>query len=326
MPGTTVNNAPRVTACISPSIYNTSPYAGGVAQGKYGTVGFILGYPKSAGAFESNDHKNIRAKKSYFLFDNEIVCLGSDIYDNSGTGVRTVVENRLWKDGDILSVNGVSIAPATVETEISARTMHFTSMGGYVFLDTNKILYSKSTNSYNNTHNDIKAEGTRDFLEISLSHGDGNVSGGIYSYVYLPEATVQETESYKENPDVEILARNTNIHSVIEKKLGVIGCNFFSENGGTVVNFVTDASAVTEIKANSECSVMVCKNADGSYTVSIADPTQLTTSLKVTVAIKGINEVISADNGITANVSNGVATFIVNTENARGTTFNVTVK
>ena len=37
---------------------------------------------------------DIKANKSYFLFDEEIVCLGSGISDTSGTETLTVVDSR----------------------------------------------------------------------------------------------------------------------------------------------------------------------------------------------------------------------------------------
>ena len=163
-------------------------------------------------------------------------------------------------------------------------------------------------------------------MPCRYGHGSGNVSGGKYTYVYLPEASVSETEGYYENPDVEILARKSSVHAVIEKTLGVIGCVFFDNNGASVSSSYTDASAVTKITSENSCSVIIGKNADGSYTVSVADPTQLNLSVKLTVAISGITEIVSADERISATVSDGVVTLTVNTAGTRGETFDVTVK
>ena len=326
MPGTTVSNGRRTVTCIYPAIFNTSPYAGGVEHGKYGASGFILGYPSNAPAFEDSAAKNIRARKSYFMFDNEVVCLGNGIFDNTGSGARTVVENRLWRDGDVLSVNGSAVtAPSTTETEIDARTMHFTNMGGYVFLESNKtVLYSKATSPYNNARKDTELSDTRDFLEISLSHGSGNVTNGKYAYVYLPEATVQETEDYN---DIQILLLGDTTHAVLEKKLGIVGCVFFEDFGdGVTLTDCEDYTAVSGIEADTPCILMVSKGENGEYNISVSDPTQTYSNIKFYITIDGISEVVSADTGVSSSISGNTISVTVNCKGALGSTFNLTVK
>ena len=48
----------------------------------------------------SNKHDALTANKSWFMFDDEIVALGSGITDKDNYGVETIVENRkIKKDG-----------------------------------------------------------------------------------------------------------------------------------------------------------------------------------------------------------------------------------
>ena len=330
MPGTTVNLAPRKVTAINSGFYNSDPYAGGVQQGNYAAAGFILGYDLSntyaAQTFNKQSDATITARKSYFFFDNEIVCLGSSINDFSGAEVRTVIENRHWKSSDVFSVNGASIAPATAETTISARTMHFTGMGGYVILDGSNVIYQKATNS---SINSSSGTGTQNFLEISISHGkgDGNIENDRYSYVYLPEATVQETESYNQNPDVEILLRSDTTHAVLEKKLGIVGCVFFEDFGdGVTLTDCEDYTAVSGIEADTPCILMVSKGENGEYNISVSDPTQTYSNIKFYITIDGISEVVSADTGVSSSISGNTACVTVNCKGARGETFNLTIK
>ena len=53
--------------------YGTTQFVGGVSDGIHGAS--VLDF----------SHKATRAKKSWFFFDREIVCLGAGISDNSGT-------------------------------------------------------------------------------------------------------------------------------------------------------------------------------------------------------------------------------------------------
>ncbi len=79
--GTTVNEDDAIPS----NQFNQSAFAGGATlAGRYSAVGFIL-HP-------SGD--TLTAQKAWFLFDKEIVCLGSGITDTHGSGVDTIVENR----------------------------------------------------------------------------------------------------------------------------------------------------------------------------------------------------------------------------------------
>ena len=357
MAGTTVNLAPRVERCIYPAMYNSSPYAGGTSQGIYGASGFILGYDETkamnSGTFESTKATRISAKKSYFYFDNEIVCLGSDIYDESGYNVITTVENRLWElwwgtdgyhfDADVLYVGGEQVNPTiqnfpksdtcTVPdieamTSLDARTMWFGNMGGYVFLGNEEVYYRVVNNAPNAKGSEVNGSSFK-YLEVVIDHGkstNGNLDDSNYSYVYLPEATVQETESYNQNPDIEILLRSDTTHAVLEKKLGIVGCVFF-EDFSDAVEVDSESTAVSYIEAETPCAVMISKNADGSYTVSVSDPTQSYSNIKLSVSIDGISEITNADGNVNGSISGG--TLNINVKNAKdnaGGTFSITVK
>jgi hyaluronate lyase len=342
LPGTTVNTAKRYSRNIYPMLMNSSAYAGGTAQGKYAAVGYVLGYDPDK-AFASNTYveKNdtmITARKSYFLFDNEIVCVGSGINDFSNDRVLTVVENRYWREGDVLYIDGVQMnAPATVQTEISARTMHFTNMGGYVFLDSDgnydgaTVKYQKATHGvyeYYDTAPGSTARPKENFLEIVIDHGvgDGNVEADKYVYAYLPESTVAETEAYFQDPDVALLAHRTSVHAVLEKTLGIVALNAFDAENTEVVSINSQYTPVKKITVNGTVSVMISTNERGETTVTVSDPTQLCENVTVSIEIEGITSVVSAAEGTVAGVNGGVLTLTAKTLGTYGAGFTVVVK
>jgi hyaluronate lyase len=340
MPGTTVNLAERNAVVLSPSMYGGSPYAGGVQQGKYGAVGYINCYPESIGngTFASYNGSKISTNKSYFLFDNEIVCLGSGIKDYTGKEVITTVENRLWRDSDVLSIGGTAVdEPAKIETTVTERTMHFTNMGGYVFLGNTvgKVSYSKVkngpvTNFGPSSINPANYPISRDFLEITISHGKsntatGNVGYGKYSYLYLPEASAEETEIYAQNMDVEIITMQDNTHAVFEKKLGIVALNFFKEYESAVI-INKDGTAVKSVESETPSSIMITACENGEYIISISDPTQTYRQNNVYIEIEGVTQVISADEKIEAEINGGVISMKLNTANTNGATLTLVVK
>lgn len=286
-PGVTSNTAERIAKCIFPSYPNASPYAGGVECGKYGSAGFILAYDE--GVMYQGTHKDVKdtkitAKKSWFFFDNEIVCVGSGIKDASGTPVITCVENRKWREGDVLTVGGSPCVP-TEKTEMGAKYAHFTNMGGYVFLDGSKVTVKKAANG-----NCRKADDERkfDFLEMLIEHGMGDESlNASYAYAYLPEQSNEETAKYAENPDTEILCVTETAHAVYEKTLDILAVNFFEAGKISVKGF--------DIEAKTVCSLMI---ADGKIYVS--DPTGRLDTVKLTVTANGKTKDIEANTADTA--------------------------
>ena len=210
--------------------------------------------------------------------------------------------------------------------------MHFTNMGGYVFLDTaesdgNTLKYSKTVitgdaNTGTITKND--ATGTKSFLEITLDHGTGNSSlNGVYTYVYLPEASVEQTEKYYANPDVKIIARTGNVHSVLETTLRTLGAVFFDTD---TLALNEKGTPVTKIIAQNGCCIMISTNEKGETMISVSDPTNSLTSMTLDIELREVSTVIAADNGIVSLINGNTLTLKINCTGNVGNTYNVTVK
>lgn len=106
MPGTTVDTQEREEKSIYyKDVYTSSQdFVGGVEMGEYMAAAMALeafhndtdsgivdtGY----GGAQPLHNSTLTAKKAYFFFDDEIVCLGTDINANDGFEVQTVLENR----------------------------------------------------------------------------------------------------------------------------------------------------------------------------------------------------------------------------------------
>ena len=126
LPGTTVN---RYLSRGAKAGYNTkNPYnfAGGTDLGEFGIAGLEV---QGVG---SGSRNGAHAKKSWFMFDDEIVALGSDIRSTlDGSSVETIVENRkiALDKSNILTVDG------TVQ--------EFTA-GGDPYVESNKSIQVKT--------------------------------------------------------------------------------------------------------------------------------------------------------------------------------------
>ena len=295
MPGTTVTDETRKQENLSGGIFNGSAFVGGVSIGEYGIAVYDQA-PATNNYFTSK----LYARKSYFMFDNEIVAVGSGITDDSGTMVYTTVENRIWRKDDVFTVDGKAVSLTDQEIDDKVKYMHFTNMGGYVMLTPSDIKYQKIT------------RGNTTFLEAWIEHGTSPQNAG-YAYVYLPEATAKETAEYQASPDVEIISRTKNVHAVKDSKLGITGYAFY-ESGSC--NGVTASTAIT---------LIVEETADG-IRVSVSDPSQKLKSSTVSITLDSLGKTITYDENIYASINGNTLSLNINFENNVGQSFSVTVK
>jgi hyaluronate lyase len=107
LPGTTTNGSGKgVTPGEWTSYMNAKEWVGGsTIDGLYGASGMDFSLAKVTGS-------DLQGKKSWFMFDDEIVALGAGISSNSAgpQPVETIIDNRKLSDaGDnVLTVNGAA--------------------------------------------------------------------------------------------------------------------------------------------------------------------------------------------------------------------------
>ena len=70
---------------------------------------------------------------------------------------------------------------------------------------------------------------------------------------------------------------------------------------------------------------MISTDAQGQTVISVRDPTQLTPTVILDLGINATS-VVSADEGVEVALSAGTARLVVNTLDAKGATFSVTLK
>ncbi|MBO4519107.1 MAG: hypothetical protein J5704_03620 [Paludibacteraceae bacterium] len=192
IPGTTVDRVTRYPLKSDMVLFNHSPLAPEVARaggaclnGLYSVAGMqLLGFDAE-----------LYARKSWFMFDNEIVCLGSDIHQQRELEVLTVVENRItdspWHTGKHYAwLNNVA---------------------GYYFPEGDKYTAS------------VSETGCK---ELTISHGIAPADGH-YAYVLLPRFSERETKRYTCHPETRILAHTNAVHAVAKPRLNLTAYVFF---------------------------------------------------------------------------------------------------
>lgn len=264
-------------------------WVGGTSIGNYGVSGMSFSGETQgiAGDAPVSYAPDLKGKKSWFMFDDEMVCLGAGITNkNMELPVETTIENKkLRKDGsNQLLVNGekteIPVKEANVK-ELVERTADVSgtsfeqvnwahlegnqSVGtGYYFPEENteiQVRRGQTTGSWKDVGT-FEGESTENYLEMWVDHGQ-NPENASYSYVLLPETSAEETENYAQAPKVTILENSSEVQAVRHETLKITGINFWQEQGGSVDGITSDKAA----------SVMLQETEQGTVKVSVSDPT-----------------------------------------------------
>ncbi len=293
-------------------------WVGGSSIGDYGISGMafsgaISDKAKSGDTGAISYAPNLKGKKSWFMFDDEIVALGAGI-TNSGMDlpVETTVENRrlgenadntflvdgeetnlpikeakltelLDRSADVSGTSFENVKWAHLEGSESAGT-------GYYFPSDGTEIQARRARTTGNWSDIGTSEGesTQDYLEMWFDHGK-NPSDASYSYVLLPETTADETMEYAQNPEITVLMNTASAQAVYHKGLGITGINFWEDK----------SVQVGDVTCDSQASVMLQETDEGLLTVAVSDPTMKNTgTIRLT-----IDKPVSAVGDMDENVS-----------------------
>jgi hyaluronate lyase len=253
------------------------------------------------------DGGQLSAKKSWFLFDDELVALGADIRSTAAAQtVETIVENRrLTAEADFTS--GQRGRWAHLASAVPGASI------GYYFPDNTawKTLEETRSGAWNaiNRRGPATAVSAR-YRTLWFDHGR-MPNGATYAYVILPGKSEAETASYAGSPAVRIVENNGEVQSAIQAGLGI-----------RAVNFWTGAKSTMGIGCDGVASILVHR-ANGRLNIAVSDPTQANTGrLHIEVA-EAIGAVVFQDAGVSVDQTTPVLRISIDVNNSHGKPFHV---
>ena len=307
LPGTTVQTSARANSA-GQSQTTGQPWVGGAqVAGQCGTVGMSLA------AYGTT----LTAKKSWFMFDNEVVCLGAGITCNDANRIETTVENRRLGASPTNNfwINGVSIAPVTGWSSnlTSVSWCALDGVAGYYFPGgATNLLATFATVSGTWSSIDVGASTTTctdNYLKLYFKHGT-QPTNATYAYVLLPNLSVGSVSNYALSPDIVVLTNTPTLQAVKKPALRVVAANFWSI-GIASADFIT---------ANNSASVITLEN-HNTLSLGISDPTQTNTGvIKITLNRSALS-LLSADPGVTVTQLSPTIVLSVNVNGAQGKSF-----
>lgn len=196
-------------------------FVGAVTDGKYGAAAFDFRSP----------HDPLIARKSWFFFDDEYVCLGAGISGRQNLPVSSTLNQCLLRDEVTISVSGKKSVLEKGERSIENVDWVFQDGIGYIFPDpaAANIKNGEATGSWwniNKQSDSPKEEVNMDVFKLWLSHGNRPSEAG-YAYIVAPATTIEQLEQGVSRQNISILSNTPEVQAVQHKGLNMVQVVFY---------------------------------------------------------------------------------------------------
>ena len=222
VPGTTVMQKPGLPSEDKIQKLGESGFVGAVTDGSYGAAAFDFKSP----------HDPLVARKAWFFFDKEYVCLGAGISckENDLPVVTTLNQCLLRGDVTVSSGNRVSVIEKG-EKQFENVDWIYQDGVGYVFPEpvTVNIKNNTATGSWwriNKQSDSPKEKVELDVFKVWLDHGK-RPGDATYEYIISPATTIGILEKNTSKNNIEILSNTPEIQAVKNKESQICQVVFY---------------------------------------------------------------------------------------------------
>ena len=264
IPGTTsrdYSNDGGATIKQDWGIPGTTAFVGGVSNGLYGLSVY------------AQDIDGVQAKKAWFFFDKEVVCLGAGIRSDAAEEVKTTL-NQSWLKGEVV----LDKAHAAPEWGWHDHIGYFLPDGG-AFIESDQL---QKGNWYRINQSQSKEEISGKVFQLSLSHGV-KPSDGHYEYIVVPGLKDAKMMRNYNLSMLRILSNTADLQVVEHKGLDLLQLVFYK--GGVF------SGGDFSVKADKACTILI----EGLHTenpiINVADPAQENTAIQLEVKLPGLKDV-----------------------------------
>ena len=278
IPGVTAPQMKTIPQAVSDwQTRGTSKFAGGVSDSIYGATAYSY----------EDKYKNINtaARKAWFFFDDEVVCLGAGITSTATVPVNTTINQCTLVGGKAtVSANGqvseVAMGEYAYDNNLN---WAWHNNIGYVFPDGGNIFLlnqSRSGSWYDINTTASKTVMKKNVFTLGFNHGQ-SPKDDTYAYIVVPnKSSAAEMAAYPMD-NIEILANTDSMQVVRNKKLGV--WEFIFYQGATFTH------GELSVKVNKGCALLFKDIEKPSVQFHIADPAQTQSKITVEVHIPSVS-------------------------------------
>lgn len=277
IPGTTTPQHTTIPQRSEWGIKGKGQFVGGVSDSLYAVMTYNFDVTTSS--------KITKAKKSWFFFDDEIVCLGAGINSDESVAINTTVEQSLLT-GDV-TINNNSTESVLAKGDHSYtgglkwvhhnRVGYFFPDGGNVSL-TNKEQEGKWSD-INSTQSTDAVK--KDVFTLYLDHGTAP-QNSTYSYIIAPNKLTAAAMSTHPISNIKIWKNTDKMQVVEHQALDMLQIVFFEAG-----KFENEQLTIEVDKA---CAIILKDVKTPSVTMHIADPAQSKASINVKTTFPSVSQ------------------------------------
>jgi len=247
-------------------------FVGAVTDGVYGAVAFDFISP----------HDFVKAKKSWFFFDNEYVCLGTAINLNKKVPVTTTINQVLMRSDVSISSEDGGIEKLENESRKleNVKWVHQDKVG-YIFPEPTTINLSNQTETgrwsditdQKNISDEIVSE---EVFTLWFDHGV-RPNDALYAYIVVPNIELDDLQNQSSNnSNIEILFNTATVQAVTNTELEISQLAFYKSGKVNVTDNVV-------ISMDSQGMAMLKMEGDEIIQLSVSDPSRKLSKLLITV-------------------------------------------
>ena len=292
IPGATILQKEEMPPASELQKLGITEFVGAVTDGKYGTVSFDFRSP----------HDPLIARKSWFFFDDEYVCLGTGISSkNNDLPVATTLNQSLLRDNVTVSIDGRKSVLEKGEKQIENLDWIYQDKVGYVFPNPTSvnIKNSEATGSWwriNKQTDSPKDEIKLDVFKAWIDHGK-RPSEQTYEYIVVPATSINELEQNRSKDNIIILSNTPEVQAVLHSELNICEAVFYKAGEVQVTNNI-------KLACDSPGIVIVKTDGQNILEISASDPNRelrkmsLSVSVKMEKRGKGYKAIWNAEDGV----------------------------
>ncbi|NBX11440.1 MAG: chondroitin lyase [Chitinophagaceae bacterium] len=287
--GTTIMQKPALPSPTEIQKSGLTSFVGAVTDGLYGAVAFDFMSP----------HDLLAAKKSWFFFDEEYVCLGAGINPSKPMPVVTTINQCLLRSAVRISRNGnQSIVPAGNRAMDSIKWVYHDRVG-YLFPTPTTVVISNQeetgrwsdiTDQKNISKELVKESVFKLYFDHGTDINKTDMHGKrlvdtfpTYQYIVVPGISEEQLSDPKfSDRGIEIVSNTEKLQGVKNNKLGIVQLAFY--RGGEA-----EISTGQKIQVDSQGMLMLKLSNNRITELSVSDPSRELN--KISILLPGIYKV-----------------------------------
>ncbi|MCD6597618.1 MAG: hypothetical protein J7L04_08025, partial [Bacteroidales bacterium] len=259
IPGATIMQKPKLPSENEIQKLGKTDFVGAVTDGKYGTAAFDFKSP----------HDPLIARKAWFFFDAEYVCLGAGISTRKDLPVVTTINQCLLRDDVTVSIENKKYLIDKGEKEFTNVDWVFQDGIGYIFTNPSNVNIKNneaigSWYKINKQTNSLKDEIKLDVFKLWIDHGK-KPSDASYEYIVAPATSIEKLEKNISKENITIISNTPEIQAVKHSGLNICQMVFYKAGQVQVSNKIN-------LKCDNPGIVMIKYNSEKIIEISVSDP------------------------------------------------------